>query len=232
MKKNQVLEFCMAVVLLFGAWYLSKEGAILAGNMKSTGLEKQKVVVLDSGHGGSDPGKVGVNKILEKDINLSIAKKLKVYLESEGVKIIMTREEDKGLYEEGSSNKKAQDMKNRCKLIEESDADLTVSIHQNSYHEEYVKGAQVFYFSQSQDGKELAEFIQEALVKGVDPSNKRMAKGNDSYYLLKNTKKPTVIVECGFLSNWEEAQLLALDDYQEKLAWNIYLGIMKYINKK
>lgn len=232
MKKNQVLEFCMAVVLLFGAWYLSKEGAILAGNMKSTGLEKQKVVVLDSGHGGSDPGKVGVNKILEKDINLSIAKKLKVYLESEGVKIIMTREEDKGLYEEGSSNKKAQDMKNRCKLIEESDADLTVSIHQNSYHEEYVKGAQVFYFSQSQDGKELAEFIQEALLKGVDPSNKRMAKGNDSYYLLKNTKKPTVIVECGFLSNWEEAQLLALDDYQEKLAWNIYLGIMKYINKK
>ena len=232
MKKNQVLEFCMAVVLLFGAWYLSKEGAILAGNMKSTGLEKQKVVVLDSGHGGSDPGKVGVNKILEKDINLSIAKKLKVYLESEGVKIIMTREEEKGLYEEGSSNKKAQDMKNRCKLIEESDADLTVSIHQNSYHEEYVKGAQVFYFSQSQDGKELAEFIQEALVKGVDPSNKRMAKGNDSYYLLKNTKKPTVIVECGFLSNWEEAQLLALDDYQEKLAWNIYLGIMKYINKK
>lgn len=222
----------MAVVLLFGAWYLSKEGAILAGNMKNTGVEKQKVVVLDSGHGGSDPGKVGVNKILEKDINLSIAKKLKVYLEAEGVKIIMTREEDKGLYEEGSSNKKAQDMKNRCKVIEESEADLTVSIHQNSYHEEYVKGAQVFYFSQSQDGKELAEYIQEALVKGVDPSNKRMAKGNDSYYLLKNTKKPTVIVECGFLSNWEEAQLLALDDYQEKLAWNIHLGVMKYINKK
>ncbi len=222
----------MAVVLLFGAWYLSKEGAILAGNMKSVGVEKQKVVVLDSGHGGSDPGKVGVNKILEKDINLSIAKKLKVYLESEGIKIIMIREEDKGLYEEGSSNKKAQDMKNRCKLIEESEADLTVSIHQNSYHEEYVKGAQVFYFSHSQDGKELAEYIQEALVKGVDPSNKRMAKGNDSYYLLKNTKKPTVIVECGFLSNWEEAQLLALDDYQDKLAWNIHLGIMKYINKK
>ena len=104
-----------------------------------------------------------------------------------------------------------------------------VSIHQNSYHEEYVKGAQVFYYATSANSKGLAEILQERL-RELDPQNKREAKGNDSYFLLKKTAKPIVIVECGFLSNREEAEKLSTPLYQEKLAWNIHMGIMKYLN--
>lgn len=180
-------------------------------------------------HGGSDPGKVGINNALEKDINLQIAGMLKKFLEAEDIKVVMTREDENGLYDENTSNKKVQDMKRRLEIIEEADPLLVVSIHQNSYHEEYVKGAQVFYYKTSEKSKELAELLQDTL-RTLDAENKRQAKGNDSYYLLKKTQKPIVIVECGFLSNTAEAQKLVTPYYQEKMAWNIHMGIMKYVN--
>ena len=121
-------------------------------------------------------------------------------------------------------------MKRRVALIEETSPVLTVSIHQNSYPEEYVHGAQVFYYETSTEGKRLAEAIQKRLVEDVDPENKRQIKANDSYYLLKKTPTPIVIVECGFLSNQEEAEKLCTDLYQEKLAWSIHLGILQYLN--
>ena len=182
-------------------------------------------------HGGTDPGKVGINGALEKDINLEIAKKLKQFLEAEDVEIVLTRDSDTGLYDEGASNKKVQDMKRRVELIEASKPILTVSIHQNSYHEEYVHGAQTFYYQGSEQSKALAEKIQQVLLNEVDKNNTRSAKANDSYYLLKKTSVPIVIVECGFLSNSEEAQKLSTDYYQEKLAWAIHLGIIQYINE-
>ena len=180
-------------------------------------------------HGGADPGKVGINDALEKDINLEIAKKLKSFLEAEGIRVVMTRTGDAGLYDENASNKKVQDMKRRLEIIEEADPVLVVSIHQNSYHEEYVEGAQVFYYQTSEKSRELAELLQEEL-KSLDTENHRQAKGNDSYYLLKKTSKPIAIVECGFLSNRREAEKLITPLYQEKLAWSIYMGIMKYLN--
>lgn len=121
-------------------------------------------------------------------------------------------------------------MKNRIGIIEEADPMVTVSIHQNSYHEEYVHGAQVFYYTSSTGGKELAGFLQRRLVEDIDPSNTRVEKENDSYYLLKKTSSPIVIVECGFLSNREEADALSNRAYQEKIAWSIHLGIIQYIN--
>lgn len=180
-------------------------------------------------HGGADPGKVGINDALEKDINLEIAKKLKSFLEAEGIKVVMTRTTDAGLYDENASNKKVQDMKRRLEIIEEANPVLVVSIHQNSYHEEYVKGAQVFYYQTSEKSREFAKILQEEL-KSLDTENHREAKGNDSYYLLKKTSKPIAIVECGFLSNRSEAEKLITPLYQEKLAWNIHMGIMKYLN--
>lgn len=186
-------------------------------------------VVIDAGHGGNDPGKVGINDALEKDINLQIAMQLKMFLEADDVEVVMTREVDKGLYDEDASNKKVQDMKRRLQVIESADPALVVSIHQNSYHEEYVKGAQVFYYTTSEKSRALAEILQEQL-KSLDEENKRQAKGNDSYYLLKKTAKPIVIVECGFLSNREEAQQLTDEAYQEKIAFQIHMGIMKYLN--
>jgi len=194
--------------------------------------KKRPCVVIDAGHGGADPGKVGINGALEKDINLEIAKKLKMFLEQEGVEVILTRDSDAGLYDENASNKKVQDMKRRVEIIEEADPVMTVSIHQNSYHEEYVHGAQTFYYANSEQSKILAEKIQMLLLDELDGENTRMAKSNDSYYLLKKTSSPIVIVECGFLSNSEEAQKLESDLYQEKLAWAIHLGIMQYINSQ
>ena len=195
------------------------------------GEEKVRIVI-DVGHGGKDPGKVGINGALEKDINLQIALRLKKFLEEEDVEVVLTREEDIGLYDENASNKKVQDMKRRVALIEETDPLLTISIHQNSYHEENVHGAQTFYYAGSEKGKELAEIIQRSLLNSADPENTRSAKANDSYYLLKKTSTPIVIVECGFLSNSEEAQKLSSDYYQEKLAWAIHLGVLQYINSQ
>ena len=189
------------------------------------------VVVLDAGHGGLDPGKVGVDGTLEKDINLSIVSKLKDLLEAADVTVILTRTEDKGLYQDNDANKKRADMNARCQLIEASDPDLAVSIHQNSYHEESVKGAQVFYYEKSQEGMRLAQILQQGFDRVLGEENTRQAKANDQYYLLLHTSCPVVIVECGFLSNWEETIKLSDEGYQERLAWAIHLGILQYLNE-
>lgn len=187
-------------------------------------------IVIDAGHGGFDPGKVGVNNALEKEINLAIAVKLKTLLEQNDVQVIMTRETDEGLYQESDSNKKNADLKKRVEIINSSDAVIAVSIHQNSFPQESSKGAQVFYHSKSQEGKILSEIIQEQIKESIGDGNHRVAKSNESYYMLKKTEIPLVIVECGFLSNWKEAELLVDDTYQAKMAWAIHLGIMNYIN--
>lgn len=209
---------------------VSREMAQYTASQQVQVEEKKSCVVIDAGHGGSDPGKVGINGALEKDINLSIALQLKEFLEANDVDVVLTRETEEGLYDADASNKKVQDMKRRISIIEETAPVLTVSIHQNSYPEEYVHGAQVFYYDTSTEGKKLAEVIQKRLVEDIDPENKRQVKANDSYYLLKKTATPIVIVECGFLSNREEADKLCDQWYQEKLAWSIHLGILQYLN--
>lgn len=229
-KCNRILQMVMAGILLVSMFLVAREGAVYVSSMQVKNREKIRVVI-DAGHGGADPGKMGVNDQLEKDINLKIAMLLKQFLQTEGIEVVMTREGEEGLYEEGASNKKVQDMKRRLEIIETSGAELVVSIHQNSYHEEYVKGAQVFYYATSEKSKLLAQTLQEQL-KELDPDNKREAKGNDSYFLLKKTSKPIVIVECGFLSNQEEAAKLSDEVYQEKLAFHIHMGIMKYLSMK
>lgn len=189
-------------------------------------------VVLDAGHGGDDPGKVGINGALEKDLNLAIAKRLAVLLEQSDVRVVMTRTDENGLYDPGADRKKVQDMKRRLTIMEETEPDLVVSVHQNSYDGEAVRGAQVFYYTESTEGKLLAEEIQKCLIEGLDPLNHRSAKANSSYYLLKKTSRPIVIVECGFLSNSEEAKLLCDPVYQERTAWQIHMGILQYLRKK
>ncbi|MCI8513710.1 MAG: N-acetylmuramoyl-L-alanine amidase [Lachnospiraceae bacterium] len=213
--------------------------AVLAGRgfeavdaeMKEQAEQRDRpVVVIDAGHGGVDPGKVGVNQALEKDINLKIAEKLKVFLEAADVEVILTREGDSGLYKETDGNKKIADMKARCQVIEKSGADIVVSVHQNSYHEGSVRGPQVFYYTHSEEGKELAEAVQDGFSGLLGEQNTRPAKGNTDYYLFLHVKQPIVIVECGFLSNREEAENLTDETYQEKVAWVIHLGVLKYLN--
>lgn len=222
-------ETIMACLLLLGMFLLSREAAKTVLNMKS--LEYSNLIVIDAGHGGSDPGKVAVDQTNEKDINLAIAKKLKVSLEKAGYRIIMTRDQDEGLYDEDASNKKAQDMKRRCALINQVEPIITISIHQNSFGSEAVKGAQVFYYEKSEKGCELAGCIQDMLRAKLDPDNKRKPKPDHSYYLLLNTTSPIVIVECGFLSNWEETRKLQDEIYQDKIVEAITQGVKEYIKR-
>lgn len=229
MKKK--IELGMAIVLLITAAILSRKEAQIMAENSEAGTVNENCIVIDAGHGGDDPGKIGINGVLEKDINLSIAHKLRELLESQGYEIIMTRTTGEGLYQPGTKNMKVEDMQKRCGIITKAMPAFTVSIHQNSYPEEYVKGAQVFYYGQSKEGEALAKKIQESLVAHLDPENHRVEKANESYYLLKKTPTPTVIVECGFLSNSEEADLLNTDAYQDKVAWAVMMGILQYLNE-
>ena len=142
----------------------------------------------------------------------------------------MTRKKDEGLYEENSPNKKVQDMQKRCEIIKENHPLLTVSIHQNSYPQESVRGPQIFYFAHSKEAKKAAEVMQTEL-KNFDQEHAREIKGNTTYYMLKNTKSPIVIVECGFLSSPVEAGMLIDEAYQQKLAQAIGNGILKYVER-
>lgn len=194
--------------------------------------EEDFVVLIDAGHGAVDSGKVGVNGELEKDINLAIANRLYEYLCQSDVKAVRTRPEDDSLYDASAANKKMADMKIRCQMAEDYHADIVVSIHQNSYSDASVRGPQLFYYNGSQEGEALAKLLQRSFdgVVGAE-RNTRVPKANTEYYLLIHMPCPIVIAECGFLSNPEEAALLSSADYQDRIAWNLYMGIMQYVNK-
>mgnify|MGYP004683201167 FL=1 len=224
----------MAVLILAGSFYVGRLGAQMHQMHHQTTAAvsqeaKVRKVVVDAGHGGFDSGKVGINGALEKDINLEIARKVQQKLEQAGIATIMTRKTDQGLYDEGEENKKQQDMKRRCSVINESEADLAVSIHQNSYTQESICGPQVFYYETSVKGQKLAEILQETLNQNLEIVRPRAGKANDTYYLLRKTEIPTVIVECGFLSNTEEAEKLMKEVYQEKIAQAICEGVQEFL---
>ena len=224
LKKIMELIFALAVLA----------GLLFAGDKVRTYVSVQQenvrrnLVVLDPGHGGRDPGKVGAQGEQEKDINLAISLKVKERLEKDGMEVVMTREEDVMLADEDASNKKLEDLNNRIRIINERQPAVAVSIHQNSYSDASVKGAQIFYFTHSDKGKQAAEALQKELLE-FDQENTRKIKANDTYYLLKKTEVPTVIVECGFLSCPEEAALLTDEAYQKKLAEAIAKGIESWV---
>ena len=230
--KHSAWQTLMGILLLLIVCVVSWEAGTLAAveNRQADMREEKPLVVIDAGHGGFDPGKVGIDGQLEKDINLSIAEKLKAYLEASDVNVVMTRDTDTGLYQSGDSHKKVSDMRRRCDIINEARPDLVVSIHQNSYHQEEINGGQVFYYKTSQNGKRLAEILQKRFDYVLGEANRRVAKSNDNYYLLLHVKEPIVIMECGFLSNRKEAKPLESEDYQDQMAWTIHMGVMEYLN--
>ena len=228
MKEKIVLILMVAGILFLGNAFLERAEQ---PSVSAMGAGKDlPVVVIDAGHGGKDPGKVGINAALEKDINLQIALRLKKLLEQNDVKAVLTREEDKDLASEHATNRKNEDLRARANLISETSPVVMVSIHQNSFSEEDVDGAQAFYYTGAEQGKLLGTMVQNSLKREIDDGNHRVAKANKEYYLLKKAVCPAVIVECGFLSNPAEAALLVTEEYQEKLAFAIHLGIMEYIN--
>lgn len=221
-----LLLFC--AVLLFAK---SKAGARLAEVFSGGADGKMPVVVIDAGHGGVDPGKVGASGVLEKDVNLAVARKLQARLEADGISVVMTRTEDVGLYSEHATNKKREDMAARVRMISEAEPELVVSIHQNSFPDASCKGAQVFYYKDSAESKRLAELLQNTFLQVLADGNTRQAKANDNYYLLRKTPCPIVIAECGFLSNPTEEALLSSPEYQEKVADALHQSIKQYLSQ-
>ncbi|MDE6712746.1 MAG: N-acetylmuramoyl-L-alanine amidase, partial [Lachnospiraceae bacterium] len=207
------------------------EETFRSGNTAGERQPGQECIIIDPGHGGADPGKVGINGALEKDINLQMAYILKEQLEAEGFYVILTRTSDEIPGSENGDITKVQDLQNRIRMIAEEDPLLVISIHQNSYPQESVRGAQVFYYETSEEARQLAECIQRQLILAADDGNHRQAKGNTSYFLLKKTPVTTVIVECGFLSNWQEAALLQQEDYQRLMTGAIVDGILEYLGR-
>ena len=227
---HRKLEILMIACLFVSSFFLARAGAAFV-SAKNTESGKP-CIVLDAGHGGADPGKVGADNILEKDLNLSIVYKLKPLFENKGFRVVLTREDDKVLADSNSNNVKVEDLHNRVALITKENPVMTICIHQNSFPDSSVSGPQVFYFDQSAEGEEIAATIQESLNSALNPPKPRVSKSNNDYYILKKTPTPTVIVECGFLSNETEAKNLADEAYQEKLARAIYQGACNYLAKK
>ena len=221
LKKMLLIAVSIAIVVFTGL-------LLYTGQATDAAVGKAAVtVVIDPGHGGVDGGAEADDGTPEKNINLNIALKLKQLAENDGWNVIMTREEDTGLYSEQNStirSKKTEDLKKRKEIFDSSAADAAVSIHLNSYTaDRSVRGAQVFYADGSEESKMLAECIQDQM------KNRRRAMAKSDVLILQQAKVPTVIAECGFLSNYEESRKLRTDEYQNKLAKNIYSGIKNYI---
>jgi len=227
---KQIIPFTIiALCFLVSIWCFTASGLVpVSGeNIRSTG-GSAPLVVIDPGHGGDDPGKVGVAGTLEKDVNLVIAKQLQNLLEAQDVQVIMTRSEDKHLGNGGSGWKLA-DMKERIAIINEAQPDVVISVHQNSYTTPDILGAQCFYYTNSEESSRLAGILQKQIIQSTNQTKIREIKANSDYYLLKKSQPPTVIVECGFLSNPEEEQLLLSPAYQRKMAWAIHLGVLQFL---
>ena len=218
-----IITFVIIIICSFSMSYF------LINAVKKTTAQNilDLTVVLDAGHGGIDGGAVGVKtKVKESDINLSIVRKLEKHLRSFGFKVILTRTDTNGLYNVFSRDYKQEDMQRRKDIIKKHNANIVVSIHMNSYPQSSLSGAQTFYDENNESSKLLADVIQRELRANLE--NARENSNYGDYYILKCTQNPSVMVECGFLSNPNEELLLIDDEYQNKLSYYIFCGIIKY----
>lgn len=212
----------MSVVLLLTAALIFTAVSASGGS-----IESGVTVVIDAGHGGIDGGMVGVTGVKEADVNLEVALKLKAQFEDRGFSVVMTRENKEGLYGIFSNGFKKRDMQKRKEIIEKADPVMVISIHMNRHSAKTTRGAQVFYDSANEKCKILANYIQGQINENISVK-KRVEKSGD-YFMVKCTDKPSVIVECGFLSCPEEEALLVTDEYQTKLSYYIFTGALKYL---
>lgn len=229
--RHKLLYTLCAVVLVGTCIALAGGRSFLLQSVTGTLTEKVagRLVVIDPGHGGSDPGAVASDGTLEKDVVLSIAKHLEARLNQAAVYTILTRSGD-GWVKPGPGSSffgsKRQDLVERAEIANRSQADLFISIHCNSFPQSIWYGAQTFYYPGREESRRLAVAIQTELVRCLGP-NRRQANAGD-YRVLKEAEMPAVVVEAGFLSNPREARLLADPSYQEKVAEAIYWGIIRY----
>ena len=223
-KKGVIITAIFAVLMLGFGFILSSlaRESVVASPYELT-------IVIDAGHGGIDGGSVGKNTgITESELNLIYANKLEKLLKSVGVKVVKTRNSMEGLYEKGSESFKKQDMQKRKEIIQNASPQAVVSIHMNKFSLKTEKGAQVFYQKDSESGKNFADAVRDELVNKIDNARSLTLAGD--YFMCKCADVPSIIVECGFLSDEAEEKLLQSPEYQDKLCYAIFCGIMKYFN--
>lgn len=224
MRKNFLLISLVMVITLSAVTYLSvipRTFACKKENFK---------VVIDPGHGGVDPGVIGVNTgTKESELNLYLSKSLYQCFQAQGITAVMTRTADNGLYGTLSKGFKNRDLKRRVDICKEVNADIFISVHMNKYSDKSRRGAQVFYPAGNEESKALAKYIQDQL-NGLAESTRECSPLAGDYYVLNNAVCPSVIVECGFLSNPEDENLLLNKDYRESLAHGIFYGVISFMN--
>lgn len=221
-KRIAIISIFVMLVLLFTTIFFNQGTTYVYLSPKPS-----YTVVIDAGHGGIDGGTIGkTTNTKESDLNLIYSQKLEKQLIQAGFNVVQTRTTKDGLYTLGTKNYKKEDMQNRKDIITSANADIVISIHMNSFQAASSRGAQVFYNSSNESGKQLAISIQNQLNNGLDGPQKNASPGD--YYLVKCTTTPAVIVECGFLSNPTEEQLLTNEDYQEKICYLIMCGVLNF----
>ncbi len=226
-KKWLIIGVCTFLICLtFTIFFIS----VSANSVNSYGVANAKyTVVIDAGHGGIDGGSVGkTTKAVESTLNLEYAKNLASKLSTMGINTILTRSDENGLYDQNAKSLKKSDMKKRKEIIEEAKPTLIVSIHMNSFSSSNARGAQTFYKKGNEQGKVLAENIQKQLKTNLDYATTSSKIGD--YYILNCTDLPSVLVECGFLSNPQDEELLLQKDYQNKICYSILSGIVAFLN--
>ena len=218
--------FVMLAIFLVGIFSF---GYVITSTVAtSTAMPLGITVVIDAGHGGLDGGSVGTKTgVTERDLNIVYAKKLTKFLEDFGIDVVNTRLDTNGLYGEVTDDYKIVDMENRAKIINQSNAQILISIHMNKFTDSSQSGAQVFFEQGNEDSEKLAESIRNILVANFDNARKLTLAGD--YYILNQTEPVGVIIECGFLSNPTEEQLLQQEEYQNKMCYSIYCGIINYL---
>lgn len=193
---------------------------------------EKPVVVLDAGHGGLDSGAVGKNGTLEKDVNLSIVKSLRDMLEMSGFEVVLTRDEDISIYDagvEGIRNQKLSDMDNRLEIIQSYPDSIFLCIHQNNFTDPKYFGGQMFYNNNNPDNRTLARIMQNKFAELQEGNDREIKLSGDELFLLKSNPNPSLMIECGFLSNPDEEALLSSWEYQQKVAFTIYSGLLEFI---
>lgn len=196
-------------------------------------VSDKPVIVLDAGHGGMDSGAVGVTGVLEKDVNLSIVLTLRDMFEMSGFNVVLTRNEDISIYDPGITgirNQKLNDMDNRLKIIQTYPDSIFLCIHQNNFTDPQYFGGQMFYNNNNPNNRTLAQIMQNRFAI-LQPGNDREIKlSGEELFLLKSNKNPSLMIECGFLSNPEEEADLSTWEYQQKVAFTILGGVMEYLD--
>ena len=236
--RHKLIKICVSLLLIVTVIISTTVGISMniysqsLTDVYTNTLPYEKIIILDAGHGGEDPGAVAQNGVMEKDLNLQLTLEIGKALEEKGYIVVYTRTDDRLLYKEEENIKgirKISDLKNRCEIAKRYPDSIFVSIHMNSFGSSKYSGLQVYYSNSNSQSQILANSIQNKVIKDLQASNTRVTKPGKDMYILENITNTAVLIECGFLTNNDELKKLSEKEYQKQLSFSIVCGIIEYI---